>query len=349
MLARMEPWKPPFDWEKAVERNFEALERIVVLLLGLAGIGTLQPVVETLPRGRYIRILSILRPAEYAARRLIAMAACKLGPVMGARQQGHAPRPKGGTSGARQRRAEGEELKGGTDNPTPEEKGGKAGDRHPISPLVGEMSRRDTRGSTPGRVASPRVLPSASPRTGCARQSRVGVRTADRDDLPPPPGSAAPSASHPVCFSDLPSSGRLKAPDSEPRSAADRAPSFALFDPWKRFGDPWLTEEEIAALADPAGDACLSFRHRLPPGEPVAATALCRRINALRHALEDLDAHALRLARWRARRHLDTARPRRWSPMRPGRPPGWKKKPKTDVEEVLKECHFLARDAWDTS
>jgi hypothetical protein len=36
------------------------------------------PFVETLPRGLYFRILSILRPAEYAARRIILIAACKL-------------------------------------------------------------------------------------------------------------------------------------------------------------------------------------------------------------------------------------------------------------------------------
>ncbi|MFZ2101632.1 MAG: hypothetical protein WAU86_13805, partial [Oricola sp.] len=44
-----------------------------------------------------------------------------------------------------------------------------------------------------------------------------------------------------------------------------------------------------------------------------------------------------------------TRGPKRWSPMRPGRPPGYSKRPKTAIEEVLKECHFLAHDAWNTS
>jgi hypothetical protein len=63
---------------------------------------------------------------------------------------------------------------------------------------------------------------------------------------------------------------------------------------------------------------------------------------ALRHVLQDLDAHALRLARWTARRHLERTRPRRWSPIRPGLPPGWRKHPKTETEELVKECHTLA-------
>ncbi len=67
-----------FFWERAIEKNFEALESIVLQLFALAGVNSLRPVVDTLPRYLRIRILSILRPAEFAARRLIVMAACKL-------------------------------------------------------------------------------------------------------------------------------------------------------------------------------------------------------------------------------------------------------------------------------
>jgi hypothetical protein len=66
-----------FDWKRAVERYSDELSEIVAELIVMAG---LQGVafVDTLPRRLYFRILSILRPAEYAARRIILMAACKL-------------------------------------------------------------------------------------------------------------------------------------------------------------------------------------------------------------------------------------------------------------------------------
>jgi len=232
-----------FDWEGAIGKNFEAIERIVAGLYALAGIASHRPFVATLPRHLHVRILSVLRPAEYAARRLIAMAACTL----------HLTAP-------------------------------------PMRPAT----------VTPGK----------------------------------------PSASQPGQHGPVP----------------ERPPAFPLFDPFKPFGAPWLTPEEIAALDNPAGSPLPA----LPPDDPVGARAVCRRIAALRHALEDLDGQARRLARWRARRSLEASscsgltrvRPRRWSPMRPGRPPGWKRRPKTALEEVLYECHFLACDAWrsfDTS
>ena len=135
--------------------------------------------------------------------------------------------------------------------------------------------------------------------------------------------------------------------DGEP-SGGDRngIPAFRLFDPFKRAGPPWLTPGEIAALDNPVC-APGPFAQMLPPDEPLDARGVCRRINALRRAMEDLDGQALRLARWRAGRHRETCRPRRWSPMRPGRPPGWRKHTKTPVGEVLRECHALAMIAWN--
>lgn len=231
-----------FNWEGAIGRNFAAMERIVARLYALAGVTSLRPVVDTLPRGLRIRILSILRPAEFALRRLIAIAA-------GTREYAF----------------------------------------HPIRP-----------------AGKPRAA-----------------------ENPPSGAPARPGAE----------------------------PAFALFDPLKRYGDPWLTPEEIAALHAPSVPFAPEDR---PPDEPVDAVGLCRRIAALRHALDDLDGQAMRLARWRARRDAEAAlgggvirtRPRRWMPMRPGRPPGWKRRPKTEIAELLRECHGLARDAWsrpDTS
>ena len=62
------------DWAGAIRTNREELLAIVTSLFVLAGIRTGR-MVAALPRSLRIRILSLLRPAEYAARRLIVMAA----------------------------------------------------------------------------------------------------------------------------------------------------------------------------------------------------------------------------------------------------------------------------------
>ena len=58
-------------------------------------------------------------------------------------------------------------------------------------------------------------------------------------------------------------------------------------------------------------------------------------------AVQDIPRHAMRLARWQARPKEDR-RPERWSPLRPGRPPGFRQRPIHEVDEILKECHWLA-------
>jgi hypothetical protein len=82
------------------------------------------------------------------------------------------------------------------------------------------------------------------------------------------------------------------------------------------------------------------------PGDPLDATRLCARLHALKAALNDLDKQAKRLARWQARtdlrRKLPDPKPGRISPMRPGWPPGYRKRPFHEVDDVLRECHSLA-------
>ncbi len=74
----------------------------------------------------------------------------------------------------------------------------------------------------------------------------------------------------------------------------------------------------------------------------VSAKRLVRRLAAVVDALQDIPRHAMRLARWEARRK-EERRPERWSPMRPGRPPGYRQRTIHEVDEILKECHWLAR------
>jgi hypothetical protein len=139
-------------------------------------------------------------------------------------------------------------------------------------------------------------------------------------------------------------------------------PSFQLFDPRKNFealrqhrrttrnpprihffnGDP--TVAALWAARRPAADPAP------PPDGLVNAERLSRRLHALKLALDDLPRQARRLARWRMRRE-NAPSPKFKSPLRPGHPPGYRRKATHQVDEVLAECHGLACDAMkpDTS
>jgi hypothetical protein len=60
------------NWNAAIEKNREALKRVLAMLVAMAGSGA------TLPRHLHRKVLRLLRPAEAAARRLIVVAACGL-------------------------------------------------------------------------------------------------------------------------------------------------------------------------------------------------------------------------------------------------------------------------------
>jgi hypothetical protein len=140
-------------------------------------------------------------------------------------------------------------------------------------------------------------------------------------------------------------------------------PSFQLFDPRKNFAElrqhrrkftrnpprihffPY--DPRVAALwptRPPAADPAP------PPDGLVNAERLSRRLQALKLALDDLPRQARRLARWRVRRKKAKS-PKFRSPLRPGHPPGYRRKAVHLVDEVLAECHWLACDAMkpDTS
>ena len=82
------------------------------------------------------------------------------------------------------------------------------------------------------------------------------------------------------------------------------------------------------------------------PDDPVNAESLCRRLNALFAALNDLDKQAQRLKRAEARRKLS---PRFWGEgvMREGPPPGHRAKGRSvdeiTADVILSKCQDLAR------
>jgi hypothetical protein len=131
------------------------------------------------------------------------------------------------------------------------------------------------------------------------------------------------------------------------RSKSSGRLAFQLFDSRKRFDwVPNVPESE-------PGRHGLAARPLLPrlaaspvPKEPdgtVDATRLSRRILALKQALDSLPKQAKRMACWKARR-ARMASPKFTSPLRPGRPPGLRKRRMDEIDFVLKECHGLARE-----
>ena len=155
--------------------------------------------------------------------------------------------------------------------------------------------------------------------------------------------------------------------------------SLSLLDPLKRFGvrpryvKPSMMPS-IRSFDDPRVPLFQQPRQPNPPppspDDPLDAAHLHRRLEAIERALDDLPRQAKRLARWQARRDAILAQERngdaagmqgegsnsgcnaagtqkkdrfyRLEPMRPGRPPGWRRRPSHAVDEVLNELHGLA-------
>lgn len=139
-------------------------------------------------------------------------------------------------------------------------------------------------------------------------------------------------------------------------SEAARTPSFRLIDPLPaiRLGPVRRYSRSFPRITAIGFSEPCPIPDPVLPGDSVDAAGLCRRMATLKRALDDLDTQARRLARWRARRDLAVEALRegraagsklRLSAMRPGRPPGRRKRPRFAVDTVLEECHALALHA----
>jgi hypothetical protein len=122
-------------------------------------------------------------------------------------------------------------------------------------------------------------------------------------------------------------------------------PVFQLFDPRKGFADytPRVRARIHTFAFDPRVAAIWAALPRSKPIDDglVSAKRLIRRLQALKSALDNLPRQAKRLAHWRIR-HPEL---KYKSPLRPGPPPGHRKKKLHEIDEILTECHGLARDA----
>ena len=145
------------------------------------------------------------------------------------------------------------------------------------------------------------------------------------------------------------------------KGSGNSPPSFQLFDPRKRIKlaramkVTRLVPRIHAFRPDPRVAALWPAPRPVvepppPPDGRVSAMRISRRLQALKLALEDLPRQAKRLARWQLRRK-NAPDHKFLSPLRPGHPPGYRRKPIHEVDEVLIECDWIACDAMkpDTS
>jgi hypothetical protein len=283
------------DWNLAIERNREALKRIVATLVAMAGLADSGP--GTLPRHLHTAVLRLLRPAESAVRRLVIVAARGLVVTLPPqRPRWRKAKPKS----------------------TILHNGVGTGILMPRGRLLPPPLTPPLKGEGDSETSAP-----PSPLRG-------GVR-----------GGGESASARPLA---LPLFDRLPRWETRPR----RPISASV----PRISVPGITTRFPIVL-----------RRRPAPGDPLDATRLGLRFAALASALDDLPRQAKRFARWRARRdairaqerNRDAAaaqsgesrlpyRPHRNWPLRPGRPPGWRRKPGHELHEILKDLHGLAFD-----
>jgi hypothetical protein len=152
-----------------------------------------------------------------------------------------------------------------------------------------------------------------------------------------------------------PSPKRQKPQGPIPPAQAEGRASFRLFDPRKRFtqrasaslGPKREPRIHVFGLSSPIVLVLHAPSQQPPPPEPdgeINAIPLRRRLAAFAAALADIPKQAKRLARWKAKRRQLGAH-RFTEPMRPGRPPGYRRFALHEVDHVLAECHGLSLDA----
>jgi hypothetical protein len=137
--------------------------------------------------------------------------------------------------------------------------------------------------------------------------------------------------------------------------------TFPLFDPLKSFDPDSIWDADPSYQSSYNLTKSNSYPDATTDPTPTDATHLAHRLNAILRALNDLPRQARRLKRWEFKRdamlnsltlrcsqseprRANPWRPTRFSPMRPGLPPGWRERRIHEIDEVLKECHRLAND-----
>jgi len=144
------------------------------------------------------------------------------------------------------------------------------------------------------------------------------------------------------------------------RRGSTRIPQFQLIDPRKVLEALYPNRQARRAARKRRTDTRLLFRFdsfdgqpaceawseaepELSPDDPLNGVPLSRRLQALFHALSDLDKQAERMVREIAKRRAAKPGPKSVPPIRFGFAPGQRKKPDHEIDEILQTCQWLAR------
>ena len=140
--------------------------------------------------------------------------------------------------------------------------------------------------------------------------------------------------------------------------SATSHPSFQLFDPRTRIMLPrrripkrpgprihmFNADNELVTVWPPPSPTPRPTPRPSSADGLVNGARLIRRLEALESALADLPRQARRLVRWRMRQET-SENPSFKSPLRAGRPPGYRRRKVHEVDELLSECQWLAHYA----
>jgi hypothetical protein len=174
-------------------------------------------------------------------------------------------------------------------------------------------------------------------------------------DIKVEPRPRRPRPSRPV------SGGKRKVQGNGEGQRRSRPPSFKLCDPQKR-SDAGKVRRRRRYKGPEPRIRVLDYDTRIPeflrgqasPPAPapqqveivkdntVNAKRLCRRLFAIIGALKNMEREAKRYALWLAQ-PVEERQPRRERALRFGWPPGWRIKSTHEVDDILKECHWLIR------
>ncbi len=134
---------------------------------------------------------------------------------------------------------------------------------------------------------------------------------------------------------------KIALPDFSTFAIHGRLPAFSLIDSRKKFDVVkrinWRDMPRIWVLGGPDRTPLPETR------QPAGAASLLRRIRKVQYALATLPKQAKRLNRLMINRSKAEPGPGRVDPIHPGHPPGHRRKPRELVDEILRECHWLAQ------
>jgi hypothetical protein len=125
--------------------------------------------------------------------------------------------------------------------------------------------------------------------------------------------------------------------------------SFPLFDARKNFDFIEVKNPLVVMVKTYSSNPFNLFEQINPrrtqdPVDRDYTLSFARRLAAVKQALETLPQQAQRMARWQAKRKT-MDKPKFISPLRPGRPPGYRGEPDSKIDFILQEMHGLANDA----